>query len=97
MRLELIELAVIEAVTEVKQPVPVALVFLLSDSHQVVGEYPDLPTSASPEDYDARDVVNSVFVPEREVLELESPEQEVIDPVVLAASIIRADVDILAL
>jgi len=31
-----------EAVTEVQKPQSVALVFLLSDSYQVVGEYPDL-------------------------------------------------------
>ena len=42
MRLELIELAVVETVAEIKQPVGIALVFLLSDNYKVIGKYSDL-------------------------------------------------------
>ncbi|GAI81780.1 unnamed protein product [marine sediment metagenome] len=31
-----------EAVTEVQKPMPISLVFLLSDGYQVISEYPDL-------------------------------------------------------
>jgi len=34
-----------EAVTEVQQVVPVALVLLLSDNYRVIGKYPDLTYS----------------------------------------------------
>ncbi len=96
MRLELVELAVIEAIAEIQEPVPVALVFLLSDSDQVVREYPDLPASTSPQDYNTGDVVNIVFEPEGEVFELEPSKQEVIDQIVSPTGVIRADVDVLA-
>ena len=46
-----------EAITEVKQPVPIAHIILLSDSYQVIGEYPDRSPSTSPQDYNARDEV----------------------------------------
>jgi hypothetical protein len=42
MRLEVVYRVLIEAVTEVKQIEPITLIFLLSDSYQVIGEYPDL-------------------------------------------------------
>ena len=45
-----------EAVMEVKKPVSVAHIPLLSDSYQVVGEYPDLSRPASPENYNREDI-----------------------------------------
>ena len=72
VRPPLIQLAVIEAVAEVQEIEPIALVFLLSDSYQVIGEYPYLAASTSPQDHDGRDILNSVFEPEGEVFELES-------------------------
>jgi hypothetical protein len=46
-----------EAVTEVEKPVPVSLVFLTADGHQVVGEHPDLRRPVSPEDNNTGDIV----------------------------------------
>jgi hypothetical protein len=42
MALKVVYRVLPEAVTEVKEIVPVALIFLLSDGNQVIGEYPDL-------------------------------------------------------
>jgi len=38
-----------EAVAKVKKIVPVTLILLDPDSHQVIGEYPDMGPAASPE------------------------------------------------
>jgi hypothetical protein len=48
------------AVAEVKQVVPVALVLLLPHGDEVVGKYPHLGATASPEDYHAGEVVRVV-------------------------------------
>jgi len=42
MASELVYWVLPEAVTEVKEVEPIALIFLLSDSYQIIGEYPDL-------------------------------------------------------
>jgi len=97
MRLKLVKPAVPKAVTEVQKIVPVSLVFLLADGNQVISEYPDTGPSVSPEDDDARDGVTRSRNTVRVKLQLQSPKQEVIYPVVPASGIVRTDVDILPL
>jgi hypothetical protein len=65
MRLKVVYRVLPEAVTEVKEIEPIALVFLLSDGYQVIGEYPDLSRPASPQDYDTGDVVGIILKFER--------------------------------
>ena len=65
MRPEVVYRVLPEAVTEVKEIVPIALVFLLTDGNQVIGEYPDLSCPAAPEDYDTGDVVGIILKFER--------------------------------
>jgi hypothetical protein len=46
-----------KSIPEVKQPQRVTLVFLLSDIHHPVGEYPDAPLAVTREGYDGRQVI----------------------------------------
>ena len=76
---------------------PVALVFLRADVHQVIGEYPDTGSPASPENYNGRNETGIISKVERMIFQLEPLQFQVIEPEMPAAGIIRADVDILAL
>lgn len=97
MRPEIIYWAFPEAIAEVKQKVPVALILLLSDSHKIIGEYPDLGRPASPEDNHAGDIAGIILKSERMVFQPQPEQLEVVNPEMPAAGVIRADVDILAL
>jgi len=70
VRPEVVYRALPEAVTEVKPPVPVALILLLSNSHQAIGKYPDLPASAPPEDNHTGDIAGIILEPKRVVFQL---------------------------
>ena len=83
------------AVAEVKQVVPVALIFLLSHSYEVVGKYPDLSASASPEDYDIGDIVAVSLIPVGMELQLQSRQLQVINPEVPTPNLIGTNPDIL--
>src|SRR4030042_7079046 len=86
-----------EAVAEVEKIVPVALVFLGADVHQVIGKYPDACAAATPEHYNRRNETGILSKVERMIFQLETLQFQVIEPEMPAAGIIRADVDILAL
>ena len=58
------------AVAEVEQVVPVALIFLLSHGYQVISEYLDLGISATPQDYDAGNIVVGILKAIRVELQL---------------------------
>ena len=96
MRVVVVYRAFPEAVAEVQKIKPVALILLLTDGHQVVGEYSHLAASASPEHDDAWDVVRVVStrgVP----IQMQPAEKKTVNREVPAAGVISADVDILAL
>ena len=59
-----------EAVAEVKNIVPVPLVVLLADGHQVIGEYPDTGTPAPPENYNGRNETGILSKVERMIFQL---------------------------
>ena len=60
-----------EAVAEVKKIVPVSLVVLLADGHQVIGEYPDAGAAATPEHYNCRNETGILSKVERMIFQLE--------------------------
>ena len=97
MTSEVVNRTLPEAVAEVEEIVPVALVFLGSDSYQIIGEYPDTGSPASPEYNNAGDVIRVVAVPGGMPVQLKLGEFQVIQPEVAAGGVVRANVDILAL
>jgi len=86
-----------EAVVEVEKIVPIALVFLSADGYQVIGEYPDAGTPAPPEHHNGRNETSILSKVERMIFQLEPLQFQVIEPEMVAAGTIGADVDILAL
>ena len=88
MRPVVVNRAFPEAVAEVEKIVPVTLIVLLADGHQVIGEYPDVATAAAPEYQDGRNEGGIISKVERVIFQLEPSEQEVFNPEVSPPSLV---------
>ena len=71
MASEFINRTLPEAVAEIEKIVPVALVFLRADVHQVIGEYPDTGAPAAPEYHNGRNETGIIFKVEWMIFQLE--------------------------
>jgi len=78
-----------EAVAEVEKIMPVALIFLSADVHEVIGKYSDAAAAAPPEHHNGRNETGILSKVERMIFQLEPLQFQVIEPEMPASDVVN--------